>query len=265
VDYLLFCTQSPDYFLPTTACLVQDRLGLPTTTGAIDINQGCSGFVYGLGLAKGLIESGQAKNVLFITAETYSKFINPGDKSVRSLFGDAAAATLVSGVDSEQELIGPMVYGTDGRGSGNLIVPTGGMRRPREVGAEEQTDESGNTRSVNDLFMNGPEIFNFTLKTVPASVARLLDASGRTLDEVDAFVFHQANQYMLEHLRKKLALPAEKFIIAMSHCGNTVSSTIPLALKSAAGEGRIRPGSLVMLVGFGVGYSWGATFVRWTG
>ena len=130
VDFLLFCTQSPDYFLPTTSCLMQERLGLRTDCGALDFNQGCSGYVYGLALAKGLVESGAARNVLLVTAETYSKFINPHDRGVRTIFGDGAAATLVAGVESDEELLGPFVFGTDGRGACNLIVPSGGARRP---------------------------------------------------------------------------------------------------------------------------------------
>ena len=126
IDYLLLCTQSPDYFLPTTACLVQNRLGIPTASGAMDFNLGCSGYVYGLGLAQGLIASGQASRILLLTAETYSKFLNARDRSVRTIFGDAAAATLVSAVDEPTPRIGPFVYGTDGSGGPNLIVPTGG-------------------------------------------------------------------------------------------------------------------------------------------
>lgn len=265
IDYLLLCTQSPDYFLPTTACLVQDRLGIPRSAGALDFNLGCSGFVYGLGLAEGLISSGQASNVLLITAETYSKFMHDRDKSVRTIFGDASAATLLRAVDTPAPRIGPFVYGTDGSGAQNLIVPTGGMRN-RATGASPATeDESGNVRTPDHLFMNGAEIFSFTLDAVPRSVNELLERSGLTMDGVDLFVFHQANKYMLDHLRKRMKIPAEKFYLAMSHCGNTVSSTIPIALKHAAGEGRIPDGAVVMLVGFGVGYSWGATLVRWMG
>jgi len=267
IDYLLFCTQSPDFFLPTTACVVQHKLGLPTTCGALDFNLGCSGFVYGLGLAKGLIESGQARHVLLITAETYSKFIHPLDKSVRTVFGDAAAATLVRGIDSgkdpQQELIGPFVFGTDGRGAENLIVKVGGMRLrfPKDPGRIER-DEEGNVHTEVNLYMNGPEIFTFTLRSVPDAVRTLLSRSGKSMEDIDLFVFHQANQYMLEHLRKKLKLPEEKFYIALRYCGNTVSSTIPIALRDALQEGKLRPGSLAMLVGFGVGYSWGSTLIR---
>ena len=265
VDYLLLCTQSPDYFLPTTACLVQDRLGLPTTCGALDFNLGCSGFIYGLGLAQGIISSGQASRVLLITAETYSKFIHPKDKSVRTIFGDAAAAVLLTTTASASPLIGPFVYGTDGRGGPNLIVKTGGCRQQRsDLSALAAEDDSGNIRAADNLFMDGGEIFTFTLSAVPAAVEALLAKSGRGLEDIDLFVFHQANKYMLEHLRKKMKLPQEKFCVAMAHCGNTVSSTIPIALKHAAADSRLKDGSLVMLVGFGVGYSWGATLVRWS-
>ncbi len=263
IDYLLFCTQSPDYFLPTTACLLQQRLGLPVHCGALDFNLGCSGFVYGLSLAKGIIESGQARNVLLLTAETYSKFIHPGDKSVRTLFGDAGAATFISEFDSEKPCMGSFAFGTDGTGAQNLIVPTGGMRRQRTGSAEVQSDDSGNCRTENDLFMNGPEIFNFTLKAVPETVSRVLQLSENTIESVDLFVFHQANRFMLEHLRKRLRIPPEKFCISMANCGNTVSSTIPIALKTAELAGQLKQGMNVMILGFGVGYSWAGAMLRW--
>jgi 3-oxoacyl-[acyl-carrier-protein] synthase III len=259
VDFLILCTQSPDYFLPTTACMLQDRLGLPTTVGAFDFNLGCSGFVYGLGMAKGLIESGQARRVLLVTAETYSKFMDSSDKSVRTVFGDGAAATLIEAAAPdggvETPFIGPLVYGSDGRGASNLMVSAGGARSRREP-------EPGKP-GAGFLYMNGPEIFNFTIRVVPDCVRALLSRAGLVLDNVDLFVFHQANQFMLEHLRKKLGVSAEKFYVCMRHCGNTVSSTIPIALKHAAAEGRLQPGHRVMLVGFGVGYSWGAAMIRW--
>lgn len=264
VDFLLLCTQSPDYFLPTTACLMQDRLGIPKHAGALDFNLGCSGYVYGLGLAKGLVETGQARNVLLVTAETYTKFIHAGDKSVRTLFGDGAAATLVQGVASAPApAIGPFVYGTDGAGGENLIVPRGGLRAPRGAPAEPHEDESGNVRSDDNLYMNGSEIFTFTLRAIPRSVKDLLAAAALQLDDVDLFVFHQANRFMLEHLRKKMAIPEDRFQLSFGRYGNTVSSTIPIALKDAETAGKLRPGARVMLVGFGVGYSWGATLVRW--
>lgn len=262
IDFVLLCTQSPDYFLPTTACLVQHRLGIPTTAGALDFNLGCSGFVYGLALAQGLIACGNARNVLLLTAETYSKFLHPADKSVRTLFGDAAAATLVTAAPAAA--LGPFVFGTDGKGAEQLIVPTGGMRAPRTAeSAVEYTDGSGNVRSRDHLFMDGGEIFAFTLNAVPKAVRQLLDRTGLTLDQIDLFVFHQANQYMLETLRKQLKIAPERFYIHLKECGNTVSSTIPIALAEASRDGALRPGQRVMLVGFGVGLSWGAALVEW--
>jgi 3-oxoacyl-[acyl-carrier-protein] synthase III len=259
-DYLLLCTQSPDYFLPTTACLMQHRLGLPTHVGALDFNLGCSGYVYGLSLAKGLIETGQARNVLLVTAETYSKFIDPEDRTVRTLFGDAAAATWIAADDGAKEEvagIGPFVFGTDGAGEKNLIVSCGGMRHRTNGSAP------GVSAGAGALCMNGPEIFTFTLRTVPEAVAALIRRAEVRLEEVDHFVFHQANRYMLDHLRKKIGIPEEKFPIGLRDVGNTVSSTIPIALSDMQRQGRLRPGDRLMLVGFGVGYSWGAALIRW--
>jgi 3-oxoacyl-[acyl-carrier-protein] synthase-3 len=262
VDYILFCTQSPDYFLPSTACIVQDRLGVPTSAGALDFNLGCSGFVSGLGIAKGLIETGQSANVLLITSETYSKFIHPADRSVRSIFGDAAAACLVSKSTDKAtvEAIGPFVYGTDGSGAENLMVARGGMRSP---GCVPSTEQGGNPSDAN-LYMNGAEIFNFTLKVVPLMVDDLLEKSSIGLDDVDLFIFHQANGFMLEHLRKKLKLQEERFFTYFAETGNTVSSTIPIALKEAIRAGKVHNGDRIMLVGFGVGYSWTGAMIRWT-
>jgi len=262
VDFLLFCTQTADYPIPATACLMQDRLGLPQTCGALDFNLGCSGFVYGLSLAKGLIENGLARNVLLITADTYTKFIHPQDRSVRTLFGDGAAATLISG-ESELEAIGPLVFGTDGQGADKLIVPAGGFRlRPNRETAIAQIDPAGIPRSADNLYMDGPEIFNFSLKVVPKLVHVLLEKDQLALDDVDYFIFHQANRFLLEQLRKKIKIPTDKFCINMDLYGNTVSATIPMALEIALDLEQIKPGARVMVVGFGVGYSWAAALVR---
>jgi 3-oxoacyl-[acyl-carrier-protein] synthase III len=264
IEYVLFCTQSPDYFLPTTACILQHRLGIPREAGALDFNLGCSGFVYGLGLAKGLIETGQVRNVLLITAETYSKFISPRDGGVRTLFGDGAAATLIGPIkNGSEDYLGPFVHGTDGSGSAHLIVPGGALRKSRPD-LEELEDSDGNFRSEANLYMNGPEIFNFTLKVVPNVISRLLARAEKDLACVDWFVFHQANAYILEHLRKKLTIPREKFAVTLGDCGNTVSSTIPIALKKLSSSGCLKNGQSIMLVGFGVGYSWAAAMSRWT-
>lgn len=262
IDFLILCTQSPDYFLPTTACIMQEKLGIPTTAGALDFNLGCSGYVYGLSLAKGLIETGAAQNVLLVMAETYSKFIHPSDKSVRTIFGDAAAATLLSTEDNcTKEPIGSFVFGTDGRGVNNLIVKTGGMRNPIKSNSTT-TDEYGNIHDANSLYMNGSEIFIFTLGIVPKTMKGVLQKANLNQENIDLFVFHQANRYMLTELRKKLKIPEEKFYIYLENCGNTVSSTIPIALYHAMQEGRIKKGSKVMIMGFGVGYSWAGALLQ---
>jgi 3-oxoacyl-[acyl-carrier-protein] synthase-3 len=251
IDFVLFCTQTPDYLLPTTACLIQDRLGIPKTAGALDFNLGCSGYVYGLGLAKGLIETEQASNVLLLTGETYSKLMHPDDKATRTLFGDAGSATLVKAVESDCERIGPFVYGTDGSGAADLIVRQGGMRQP----GTPLGDSKG-------LCMNGGEIFTFSVREVSKSMEALMVKAEITMESVDLFIFHQANAYMLEFLRQKCRIPEEKFYTWYESTGNTVSNTIPIALHHAIKDGRIRQGNTVMLVGFGVGLSWGACLLR---
>lgn len=256
VDFLLICTQSPDYFLPTTACIVQSRLGLSTNAGALDFNLGCSGYIYGLGLAKGLIASGSAHNVLLITAETYSKFIHPDDKSNRTLFGDAAAATLISNEGSGL-IIKELVYGTDGRGAENLIVKNGGIRNRNAKGSDHRNEEGQYISNDDFLYMNGAEIFKFTAENVPALVAEVLGKNQLELKNINLFVFHQANKFMLEFVRKKIGIPEDLFFYFLDHCGNTVSSTIPIALSEALIQKKVRPGDNLLLAGFGVGYSWG--------
>ncbi len=258
VDFVLLCTQSPDYFLPTTACIVQHRLGLARSTGAFDFNLGCSGYVYGLATAKGLLAAGIAKRLLLITAETYSRHIHPMDRSSRTIFGDAATATCI---DLEAlPRLGEFVLGTDGSGAPNLIIPAGAMAcRHSDETAMGITDDGGNVRSQEHLYMNGPEIFSFTLRTVPDLVRQTLDKNNLTDKEIDLYVFHQANQFMLDTLRQKLEIEGERFFVDMEDVGNTVSSTIPIALRRAVDKGLIKPGSKVLIAGFGVGYSWGAT------
>jgi 3-oxoacyl-[acyl-carrier-protein] synthase-3 len=257
VDYLLLCSQSPDYVLPTTACLLQNRLGIPKSAGALDFNLGCSGFVYGLGLAEGLIASGQASSILLITAETYSKYIRKDDKNCRTIFGDGAAATFIVSEAANVASIGPFVYGTDGGGGCHLMVPDSGVRKSDPGRAQDRA------RSDPALVMHGVQVFEFCISAVPMAVNALLKKARLSMEDVDLFVFHQANAYILETMRADLGIPRDKFQITISHCANTVSSTIPIALKHAEGEGRLEGGSRVMLVGFGVGYSWGAALIRW--
>ena len=260
IDFVLLCTQSPDYYLPTSACILQDRLGLRTDIGALDFNLGCSGFIYGLSLSKGLINSGIATNILLITSETYSKHIHTKDRSSLSIFGDGAAAIIIT--KSEKEQLFDFVLGTDGKGYKNLIVPNGGMRCRYQENAEEKVDQSGSIRTDNNLFMNGPEIFNFTIKKVPAVVSNVLEKNNLNLNNIDFVIFHQANSYILEHLRKKIKIPKEKFYINLENTGNTVSATIPIGLKDCLDKKLINKGELILLVGFGVGYSWGGTIIE---
>lgn len=235
VDFVLLCTQSPEYYLPSSACLVQSRLGLSTHCGALDFNLGCSGYEYGLALAKGLIVSNTAKNVLLITAEQYTKYLAEDDKGNRTIFGDGASATLVN--TSGFAEIGESVVGTDGSGAEYLI-----------------------TSKDKPLYMDGKAIFDFSSDVVPAMVEEVLAKNGLQQDDINLFVFHQANKYMINYLRKLLGIDKEHFYIFMEHVGNTVSSTIPIALCEARKEGRLQGN--VLLAGFGVGLSWGTTILK---
>ena len=235
VDYLLLCTQSSEYKLPSSACLLHERLGLRKDAGALSFDHGCSGFIYGLSLAKGLIVAGMAKNVLLVTAETYTKYIAIEDKSTRTIFGDGAAATLID--EEVAAKIGAFSLGTDGSGAEKLIV----------------RDDK--------LFMDGPEIFNFTLDVVPKTMNDVLAKNILTRDDIDLYVFHQANKFMLDTIRKVNGLPRDKFYVNLENTGNTVSSTIPIALKQLDEAGRLKAGMKVVLMGFGVGLSWGATII----
>lgn len=260
IDFVLYCTQSPDYFLPTTACILQDKVGLSKSCGALDFNLGCSGYIYGLSLAKGLIYSKTASNVLLITSETYSKHIHPKDKNNRTIFGDAATVTLIS--NKGEACINEFSLGTDGSGANNLIVKSGGVRQPNKTNKIE-FDDAGIFRSEDYLYMNGTEIFNFTLEAVPKLVNDVLQKNLLEPTNIDLYVFHQANRYMMEFLRKKMKIDPSLFYYYMEECGNTVSSTIPIALKEAMKEGKIKYGSKVLIAGFGVGYSWGATVLQY--
>ena len=273
VDFVVLCTQSPDYLLPTSACLLQKRLGLKNNCGALDINLGCSGYVYGLGVCKGLLESGLARKALFVTAETYSKYINKKDRVTRPLFGDAATATLLEAVDFETETndvfggaptIGPVEYGSDGSGAGMLIVEAGGSRLPSSPETSvEYVDSQGGCRSKEQLFMNGTGIFTFSIDVIPPLVRRNVALAKERGLEIDAFIFHQANKFMLDRLRDECGcIESSKFFNNIMTRGNTVSSSIPIAIIDSVRDGLVKPGTCAMLVGFGVGLSWGAGLVR---
>lgn len=257
IDFVLFCTQSPDYKLPSSACIIQDRLGLVTQCGSFDFNLGCSGYEYGLAVAKGLIVAGISSNVLLLTGETYNHYLHPRDKGNRTIFGDGASATVVS--TDGFATIGEFSLGTDGSGAKHLIVKSGGARYPEKFN-DLAIDEGGNTISSDHLNMDGQDIFAFTLNKVPKMVMEALEKNRLKKEDVDLFVFHQANKYMLEHLRKKLKIEEDKFFDNLAFVGNTVSSTIPIALCDAREQGKLKGN--VLLAGFGVGLSWGATIIR---
>lgn len=259
IDFVMLCTQSPDYFLPSTACILQHKLGIPTTAGAFDYNLGCSGCVYGLAMAKGLIAAGIAKNVLVLTAETYNKYLHPSDKSNRSIFGDGAAACLVSTEGFAE--IGEFSLGTDGAGAEDLIVKTGAARCKQATGIVSE-DEDGHQRYDDYLYMNGSAIFNFTLDAVPSMMKDILAKNNMTSDDVDYYVFHQANKFMLNTIRKVCVLPKDKFYINLEETGNTVCSTVMIGLKQCLEAGTIKPGMKVMVSGFGVGLSWGGAILK---
>ena len=259
IDFLLLCTQRPDYFLPSTACILQDRLGIPTSAGAFDYNLGCSGCIYGMAIAKGLIFAGIAKNVLLLTAETYNKYLHPSDKSNRSIFGDGAAACLISTNGFAE--IGEFSFGTDGSGANNLIVKTGASRQKEATGRFVE-DEEGHIWYDDYLYMNGGNVFNFTLEVVPAMMKNIMKKNGIEKNDIDYYVFHQANKFMLNTIRKVCMLPKDKFYINLATTGNTVSSTVLIGLKDCIENGTIKTGDKVMITGFGVGLSWGGTMLE---
>ena len=251
IDFLLLCTQTPDHILPTTACIVQEKAGLPTSCAALDINQGCSGYIYGLSLASSLIASGNFKNVILVTADTYTKYIHPKDKGNLSIFGDAATATLVS--TEGAYCIGKPTLGTDGAGAENLIIRNGGTRSPRN----ENSDDLDNF-----VDMKGGKIFNFIVKRTPEVVYNNLKTNHLDIKDIDLFVFHQANTHILNKVREEMEIPEEKFVIEMRYYGNTISSTIPIAFSEHLRKYPQKASEKIQFVGFGVGYSWGAICIE---
>lgn len=258
IDYVIYCTQSPEYFLPTTACILQHHLGLKKNIGAFDYNLGCSGYTYGLSLAKALIDSGQANNILLVTAETYSKYLHPRDRSNRAIFGDAATATIIS--SAEEDNVGQFLFGTDGSGYDKLIVKNGCSRFHYDTHAEEIVYGTNNVYTENHLYMNGPEVFNFTSEVVPNFTKEVLNKNNLALEEINQFVFHQANAFMLNFMRKRLKISSENFYIDMEDGGNTVSCTIPIALKKYSQT--VKKTENIIIIGFGVGLSWSGGLIR---
>lgn len=257
VDVLIFVSQTPDYLLPATSCSIQGRLKLSKRCAAFDVNMGCSGYTYGFWLASSLIAGGSAKRVLLLVGDTISRIVSPRDRATAPLFGDAGTATAL-----ESDMNAPRMafeLGTDGSGQEHLIVPAGAFRQPRTQYTLQRTErEGGNIRSDEDLFMNGAEVFAFTLREVPKLIKSVIDTAGWSKEDVDAWVMHQANRFMLQHLIKRMQLPADKVVLAMEEFGNTSSASIPLAMTHSLSK-RLRKERLnLVMVGFGVGFSWGA-------
>ena len=255
IDFLLLCTQTPDYPLPTTACLLQERLHLPKQSGALDFNLGCSGFVYGLGLAEGLIRAGIARRVLLLTAETYSKYIARDDRSLRTIFGDGAAATLIE-AGASPSLTG-FVFGTDGTLADTLMVTEGGAR-PKAQAMKTRKRQ----RWASRLYMDGSELMSISLELIPQLVDQVLKKAELTRAQIDLFLLHQATRLMLENLTERLQLEPGRLPILLEQYGNTVSSTLPFLIHDLRAEKRIHPGTRSLLIGFGVGFSWGGC--AWT-
>lgn len=249
IDFVLFCTQTPDYPLPTTSCLIQDRLGLSTDCGALDFNLGCSGFVYGLAMADGLIQSGAAKRILLLTAETYSKFIDDDDRSLRTIFGDGAAATLIDA--SDQKSLWGFKFGSDGSGGDMLLVGDGGARP-----VADSIQPRHRKRWKSRLYMDGPSLINFTVEAIPRLVDQILNANGLKDSDIGYYLMHQATWKMLDQLRTRMELEPERLPIELANIGNTVSCTIPILIHQMRQREGWNQESNNMLVGFGVGLSW---------
>lgn len=254
IDFLLLCTQQPDYPLPSTSCIVAEKLDLPKSVGALDYNLGCSGYVYGLALAKGLVESGLAKRLLLLTSSLYSRSISPEDKATAPVFGDGASATLIEAVDSEKPLLDAFVFGTDGSGAKSIIQEAGGSRMPIGDAPLERIEDDHGSHTRADLFMDGQEVMLFTLREVPPLVEKVLQKAGLSREELSYAVFHQPNKFMLDYVQRKCKLQKVPFFNDVRHTGNTVSASIPLGLESISEKEKgLSP---VLLAGFGVGLSW---------
>jgi 3-oxoacyl-[acyl-carrier-protein] synthase-3 len=262
IDFVLFNTQWPDYITPSSSCILQDRLNIPQSAGALDISQGCTGYIYGLSMAKGLVESGSAKNVLLLTAETITRSIHPSDHSNRAIFGDGATASLISTGPGEGGKIGNFVFGSDGRKYKDIIIRTGGARNPVSGKTENAADWISGIPREELFYMNGPAVFTFSVNVTPGLIRDILDKNEMEMEDIDLFIFHQANQIILETIIRKNKIPQDKAIIYLEDVGNTVSSTIPLALSQAIRDGKVRKGSRILLAAFGVGLSWGGTVLQ---
>lgn len=248
VDLLVFVTQSPDYMLPTNACIAQDRLKLSKSIAAFDINLGCSGYVYALSVVGSLMESNQSSKALILCGDTYTKYISKNDRTSRPLFSDAGSASIIC-KSNDGSNIGPFIYGTDGSGADNLIV--------KNSASKVEPDAS------KDFYMNGAEVLLFTMGNVPKGTEQLLEKASLSIDSVDYFLFNQASKVVMDNIVRKLNLDKKKFLTNYHDYGNTVSCTIPILLKQNIDNGTVNRGDKLMMFGFGVGYSYGACLIEY--
>lgn len=262
IGLLVFVSQSPDYyFLPNTACIIQDRLKLSKETLAFDVPLGCSGYIYGLNLIAAFLSSGQMKRGLLLVGDTASKIPYPKDKSSSMLFGDAGAATLLEFDEKADGLFFHMA--TDGSGHKAIIVPEGGYRNRFTANSlTAYTNEEGLTRSPNSLHLDGFDVFSFGISEAPKTCKKLMDHLKITTEDIDFAVFHQANKMMNEKIRKKLSLPETKVPYSLKHFGNTSSASIPLTIVTELKTALSNPVNRLLLCGFGVGLSWGTLYTN---
>lgn len=262
IDGIIFCTQSPDYIMPSNSFLLHNYLKLEQSVFAFDFDLACSGFVYGLSIARGFVATSLAKNILLITADTYSKYIHPKDRSARILFGDGAAACLLS--KTEDGGIIDAMLASSGKDYESFYIPSGGSRIPKsEKTSLAETDESGNMHTPEHIHMNGFGVWKFVASTVPKQINEILNRNGYTVKDIDLFIFHQASKMTIDSLVKAVKVNPEKVFINMNNVGNLVSSSIPVALKYAEDAKRLKRGDLIVLSGFGVGLSWGTIIMRY--
>jgi len=262
IDAVIFCTQSPDYIMPSNAFLLHNYLDLKEEVLAFDYNLACSGYIYGLAIARSLIISGTARNILLANGDTYSKYINKRDRSARVLFGDGAAVSLIS-ASEDDEGITDVMLATSGKNYQKFFVPAGGCRLPcSDQTAIEGIDASSNVRSKNDIYMDGMGVWSFIQSTVPKQIRALLTRNSLGAGDIDQYVFHQASKLTLDSLVKALRLDPNKVFVDLADTGNLVSASVPVALKKALMAGKIAPGSTVLISGFGVGLSWGSMLLK---
>ena len=263
VDGIILVTQTPEYRLPSTSCILQDRLGLPKASLAFDISLGCSGFPYGLITANSLLSSGTVSRLLLISGDVTSMNASPEDKSTYPLFSDGFAAVLLERCREDGDLLG-YSFGTDGSGWKNMVIHVGMARHPKledyyQSGGRESYPE---VRYPDYAYMDGGQIFTFCLREVPSMIRRALESSCVALENVDFFFFHQANVMIIRHLAKKMKIPEEKAPISIDRYGNTSSSSPVLTACDHLGDkGIVRPLTVVMAA-FGVGYSWASVVLK---